>query len=131
MLEAQSAGYDLGANDPQLQAALQQRAAIAGAGIPTDAQGNPLVNEPAGWTGGGAPEPVATASTPASIQAPGLMPTATKTVPGALLQPGQVRTDTPPPPPKDDPLVDLTKSPYFMPTAIGAGALLLVLLLRR
>lgn len=130
VLEAQSAGYDMGAGDPQLQAALQQRAAIAGAGIPTDAQGNPLVNEPAGWTGGAATTAV---TPPSSLQAPGLLPTAPRNVPGALLQPSQVRSTTPPAALASpmDPLVALTKSPYFMPVALGAGALLLVLLLRR
>ncbi|HZU52930.1 MAG TPA: hypothetical protein VFF77_03485, partial [Holophagaceae bacterium] len=43
LLEAQQAGYGMGADDPQLQQALVLRAQIAGAGIPTDAQGNPLL----------------------------------------------------------------------------------------
>lgn len=55
VLQAQNAGYDLGASDPQLLQALQQRAAIPGPGIPTDANGNPLVDEPAGMNYGGAP----------------------------------------------------------------------------
>ncbi|HEU4951704.1 MAG TPA: hypothetical protein VFT46_07115 [Holophagaceae bacterium] len=44
MLQAQEQGVNLGADDPQLQAALQQRAQIPGLGIPTDANGNPLVD---------------------------------------------------------------------------------------
>lgn len=133
MLEAQSAGYDLGANDPQLQAALQQRAAIAGAGIPTDAQGNPLVNEPAGWTGTAQTPGAPAVSVPGITPTPALLPIAPGNTGIVPVQAPQVRpaVQSAAQPSALDPLVALTKSPYFMPTAIGAGALLLVLLLRR
>ena len=111
MLDAQSAGYDLGATDPQLAAALMQRASIPGNGIPTDAQGNPLMEAPAGW--GTSPAPLAASGGGGNA--------------GANVS-GKPSRSTPAAP---SGMAALTSSPYFVPAAIGAGALLLVLLLRR
>jgi hypothetical protein len=103
MLQAQASGYDLGASDPQLQAALQQRAALAGAGIPTDANGQPLVEGPPEAPAGALTTQMTAAEKAAAAKAAA----------------------------EKDPFVALTASPYFMPVAIGAGALVAVLLLRR
>ena len=103
MLQAQASGYDLGAGDPQLQQALQTRAALEGAGVPTDANGQPLIDGPVETPAGALTTQMAAAAKAAADKA-----AASK-----------------------DPFVALTSSPYFMPVAIGAGALVLVLLLRR
>ncbi|HEX9082948.1 MAG TPA: hypothetical protein VF768_11760 [Holophagaceae bacterium] len=148
MLAAQAAGYDLGASDPQLQGALQQRAAIPGNGIPTDANGNPLVEAPAGMFQDAGPAPLSTLPAPTPISkiplqpaVPGagsaILPQSTPiyqlspSVPGmAPNGPGMVRAIGSGYPTGGDPLAAMVKSPYFVPVAIGAGALLLVLLLR-
>jgi ElaB/YqjD/DUF883 family membrane-anchored ribosome-binding protein len=122
MLDAQSAGYDLGASDPQLAAALMQRASIPGNGIPTDAQGNPLVEAPAGWGTSAAPAaaPVQSLVVPVASPAGGVFPVLQASMPTPASYPAAPSS-----------LASLTSSPYFWPAAIGGGALLLVLLLRR
>ncbi|MBS1766002.1 MAG: hypothetical protein JST05_01170 [Acidobacteria bacterium] len=44
MVQAHDQGYNMGLEDPQMQDAILKRASIPGVGIPTDANGNPLVN---------------------------------------------------------------------------------------
>lgn len=100
VIEAQNSGFDLGATDPQLLKALQSRAAIPGAGIPTDDQGRPLVDQPAGMN---------LDNFGASSGAGG----------GAGNRPGSEKTK------------GLLDSPYIVPAAIGAGALLVLGLVLR
>jgi ElaB/YqjD/DUF883 family membrane-anchored ribosome-binding protein len=127
MLDAQSAGYDLGASDPQLAAALMQRASIPGNGIPTDAQGNPMVEAPTGW--GTTPAPNAA---PVSSLVIPVAPSTPTSMPQAQVMPVGYPAGYPVAPvPAPSSMASLTSSPYFLPAAIGGGALLLVLLLRR
>lgn len=120
MLQAQDNGIEMGANDPELRKALELRAQIQGAGIPTDANGNPLLRPE--QTGAGYLMPdgtIATADDPRVIAA---------RASGQSLTPVPLGTN---PPPAPNSFAALTSSPYFLPAAIGGGALLLVLLLRR
>lgn len=122
LLEAQQAGYEMGANDPQLQQALAMRAQIPGAGIPTDANGNPLLRPD--QTGAGYLMPDGTVAAPDDPRVVAARAT------GQALTPVSVGTPMPQAAPPST-FAAMTSSPYFMPAAIGGGALLLLLLLKR